>query len=71
MPPAESPLALPARLRHYFQFLVFGLILAEALILCLLAATLGLAASRALYPIVVKATGFRLTAGPIFGTGLG
>jgi putative ABC transport system permease protein len=48
---------------------VFALILVETLILCGLAATVGLAASRGLYPIVVKATGFRLSAGPIFGTG--
>src|SRR5262249_18011251 len=28
MPPVESPLVLPARFRHFFQCLVFGLILA-------------------------------------------
>jgi putative ABC transport system permease protein len=49
--------------------MVFALILVEAVILCLFAASLGLAASRGLYPIVVKLTGFRLTAGPIFLTG--
>ncbi len=49
---------------------VFALILAEALILCLVAAVAGLALSRGLYPIIVKAIGFRLEAGPIFGTGL-
>lgn len=48
---------------------VFALILAETLILCALAATVGLAASRLLYPIVVKTIGFRLEAGPIFGVG--
>jgi len=54
----------------YTDRLVFALILVEALILCLLAATLGLAASRGLYPVVMKVTGFRLTAGPIFAAGL-
>jgi putative ABC transport system permease protein len=48
---------------------LFALILAETLILCAVAASVGLAASRGLYPIVVKATGFRLEAGPIFLTG--
>ena len=48
---------------------LFALILTETLILCALAASIGLAASRGLYPIVVKAIGFRLEAGPIFLTG--
>jgi putative ABC transport system permease protein len=48
---------------------LFALILAETLILCAVAASVGLAASRGLYPVVVKATGFRLEAGPIFGVG--
>ena len=53
----------------YTDGVVFALILVEALILCALAASVGLAASRGLYPIVVKAVGFHLSAGPIFGTG--
>jgi putative ABC transport system permease protein len=53
----------------YTDGVVFVLILVEALILCVLAAAAGLAASRGLYPIVVKAVGFHLNAGPIFGTG--
>ncbi len=53
----------------YTDRMVFALILVEALILCALAASVGLAVSRGLYPIVVKATGFNLEAGPIFGTG--
>ena len=49
---------------------LFALILIETLVLCVLAASVGLAASRGLYPVVMKATSINLHAGPIFGTGI-
>ena len=48
---------------------LFALILTETLILCGLAASIGLAASRGLYPVVMKAIGFNLNAGPVFAGG--
>jgi putative ABC transport system permease protein len=53
----------------YTDRTVFALILTEATILCGLAAAIGLMASSALYPIVIKTVGFRLHAGPILATG--
>ena len=49
---------------------VLTLILAETLAFCLAAAALGLAISTLLYPVVIKAVQFNLTAGPIMGLGL-
>jgi putative ABC transport system permease protein len=54
----------------YTDRVVFALILVESLILCGLAAAVGLTASRWLYPIVTKTTGFNLHAGPIAVTGV-
>jgi putative ABC transport system permease protein len=48
---------------------LFALILTETLILCGLAASIGLAASRGLYPVVMKVIGFNLTGGPVFAGG--
>jgi putative ABC transport system permease protein len=49
---------------------VLALILAETLIFCLAAALLGLAISKFLFPVVVKAIQFNLTPGPMIGTGV-
>lgn len=54
----------------YTDWTIFALILVEAVILCAFAAAIGLMASSALYPIVIKTIGFRLQAGPILATGL-
>jgi putative ABC transport system permease protein len=54
----------------YSDRTIFALILIEALILCGVAAAVGLTASRWLYPVVTKTTGFNLHAGPVLVTGL-
>jgi putative ABC transport system permease protein len=48
-----------------------GLMLAESLLFCLIAAAAGLALSTLLYPVVVKAVSFNLPAGPVMWVGLG
>jgi putative ABC transport system permease protein len=53
----------------YADQTVFALILTEAVILCGLAAAVGLTASSTLYPIVIKTIGFRLHAGPVLASG--
>ena len=50
---------------------VLALILTETLIFCLAAALLGLAISKFLFPVVVKAIRFNLTPGPMIGAGVG
>jgi putative ABC transport system permease protein len=49
---------------------VLGLILAEALVFCLVSAGIGLGVSSLLYPLVKGLTGFNIHAGPVLLLGL-
>jgi putative ABC transport system permease protein len=54
----------------FTDWALLGLILSETMMFCLTAAAVGLGLSTALFPIVVKAIQFNLTAGPMMGVGL-